>query len=297
MQVKQDALRSDLDIDIYFDSLQIGSSDHLEAWDSEPQDDSENINFKSLDLVDIEISLLKAEPSTGFCLPTLPDWNRQGDWGKRALSQAALERLTHEVKVLSQQIKNTPQRITHRSKQWRSPSTGMTQSLKGRWVPTGLLSVLLGIACFYGYSEGFSPNSLGSEITALQAEGRPKTLQIRTASPFVQSSTLSAVASETFRTAVNHAMSAAELTQTAKTAEEWSVVANHWLTAIQLMHSMPSSHSKHDVAAQKVEEYARNLVYAQSNMTMTAPQQQEGSRQDSDKHDLDINSAIFRKPN
>lgn len=75
-----------------------------------------------------------------------------------------------------------------------------------------------------------------------------------------------ATGSNPFREAVNQAMSAAELTQTAQTAEEWNRVADLWLEAISSMNVVPQTHPKYSIAVQKVEEYAGNLVYAQSRV-------------------------------
>ena len=77
---------------------------------------------------------------------------------------------------------------------------------------------------------------------------------------------------EAFRWAVNRAMSAAELTQTAHSIKEWQQVSDWWQEAIQLMETVPSSDKRHDVAVAKVSEYRTNLQYAQK-------QAQEASNQ------------------
>jgi len=68
---------------------------------------------------------------------------------------------------------------------------------------------------------------------------------------------------EAFRWAVNRAMSAAELTQTAHSIKEWQQVSDWWQEAIQLMQTVPSSDKRYDVAVSRVPEYQANLQYAQ----------------------------------
>lgn len=68
-----------------------------------------------------------------------------------------------------------------------------------------------------------------------------------------------------FRDAVNKATSAAQLTQTAQTAEEWQTVANDWQAAIALMQAVPEGDPNYAVAQQKAAEYQKNLEYAQQN--------------------------------
>lgn len=68
--------------------------------------------------------------------------------------------------------------------------------------------------------------------------------------------------SEEFRLAVNKAMSAAELAQSAKTKQEWNKVAAWWEEASDLMAAVPQVHSKAAIAQEKVIEYAQNRQYA-----------------------------------
>lgn len=76
--------------------------------------------------------------------------------------------------------------------------------------------------------------------------------------------------SEAFRWAVNRAMSAAELTQTAQSPKEWQQVANWWQEAIKLMQAVPNSDDNHRVALAKITEYQNNLTYAQNRTAETA---------------------------
>jgi len=86
-------------------------------------------------------------------------------------------------------------------------------------------------------------------------------------SPSSSSPTLSSQP-EPFQNAVNQALHAATLTQSAQTPEEWDIVVSHWQDAIALMDTVPPSHPKHSLAQQKVAEYQENLNYAQKNATI-----------------------------
>ncbi len=68
--------------------------------------------------------------------------------------------------------------------------------------------------------------------------------------------------SEPFRWAVNRAISAADLTQRAQSAQEWQAVATWWQEAIALMRQVPTSYERYDVAQSRIADYERNLQYA-----------------------------------
>lgn len=74
-----------------------------------------------------------------------------------------------------------------------------------------------------------------------------------------------------FRVGSSQAMNAAELTQTAEFQEDWGQVALLWQQAISSMKAVPASHPSYAIAQQKLEEYERNLQYAQSNVSSRSP--------------------------
>ncbi len=76
--------------------------------------------------------------------------------------------------------------------------------------------------------------------------------------------------SDPFKQGVDKAMTAAELTQTAKFKEEWVEVVLLWQEAIAQMQAVPKTSPNHALARQKVGEYTRNLQYAQSNVNTRA---------------------------
>ncbi|MEB3279008.1 MAG: hypothetical protein VKK42_08845 [Lyngbya sp.] len=74
-----------------------------------------------------------------------------------------------------------------------------------------------------------------------------------------------------FNLAMNKAKSAANLTQTAKSYEQWNQVYSDWQDAISLLENIPASHQKSDLALQKITEYQSNLDYAKKQITRTDP--------------------------
>lgn len=67
-----------------------------------------------------------------------------------------------------------------------------------------------------------------------------------------------------FRDAVNTALAATDLNETAESTTDWREVALQWQRAIELMKAVPKSHEKYDVAQERaLETYPKNLAYAQ----------------------------------
>lgn len=66
-----------------------------------------------------------------------------------------------------------------------------------------------------------------------------------------------------FREAVNRAMSAVAIGQSAQSAEDWQLVVNRWQQAVALMGRVPPTHPDHAQAQAKVQEYQQNLAAAQ----------------------------------
>jgi hypothetical protein len=69
-----------------------------------------------------------------------------------------------------------------------------------------------------------------------------------------------------FREAVNAALKAANLTQTALTKKDWQVVSQYWIGAIDLMKTVPPDSPHYSLAQHKIMEYSSNLVYSQSKV-------------------------------
>ena len=86
-----------------------------------------------------------------------------------------------------------------------------------------------------------------------------------TPSPVTSQSPNVLLQTDTFREAVSKAINAANLTQSAKSPDEWKTVASQWEAAIALMKTVPSSSPNYVVAQQKIKEYQINLNYAEKN--------------------------------
>ncbi|MEH1961782.1 MAG: hypothetical protein V7L05_18245 [Nostoc sp.] len=84
-------------------------------------------------------------------------------------------------------------------------------------------------------------------------------------SPVTSESPTVFLKTDTFREAVNKAINAANLTQSAKSPDDWKTVVSQWEAAIVLMKTVPSSSPNYVVAQQKIKEYQRNLNYAEKN--------------------------------
>jgi hypothetical protein len=103
------------------------------------------------------------------------------------------------------------------------------------------------------------------EAETQPTEAQPAPTQAPPAeTPKTESSAPAVSANDPFPEAVRKAISAAQLTQTASTPEEWDQVAADWQSAIDLMQSVPDSNPKYSVAQQRVPVYQKNLQYAQN---------------------------------
>ena len=80
-----------------------------------------------------------------------------------------------------------------------------------------------------------------------------------------------ATAPDTFREAVNSAVKAAELGRSAKTKEDWAIVADRWQEAVSLMRRVPVSSANNELAQTKVIEYQKYLLYAQESAVNPPP--------------------------
>lgn len=122
---------------------------------------------------------------------------------------------------------------------------------------------------------GFVADLKTGDIYAVQvfrgeasATASPATVSPATVSPATASTIPTSPATaipDPFRAAVNAATTAAQLTQTARSPQQWAVVAEHWHQAIANMQAVPPEHPRRTVAQQKAQEYASNLAYAQQN--------------------------------
>ncbi|MDZ8108922.1 MAG: hypothetical protein RM338_25315 [Nostoc sp. DedQUE12a] len=106
------------------------------------------------------------------------------------------------------------------------------------------------------------------EIFPLSLKNQPETPSktvLVTPSPLTSESPNVLLKTDSFREAVNKAIMAANLTQSAKSPDEWKTVVSEWQEAIALMKNVPSSSPNYAIAQQKIIEYQKNLDYAQKN--------------------------------
>ncbi|MBE9078535.1 hypothetical protein IQ241_14730, partial [Romeria aff. gracilis LEGE 07310] len=75
--------------------------------------------------------------------------------------------------------------------------------------------------------------------------------------------TYAKAAIDTFREGVNAATLAAELTQQAKTVQDWRQVGQLWLEALSLMRLVSQNSPHYAIAQQRLTQYADNFTYAQ----------------------------------
>jgi glucan phosphoethanolaminetransferase (alkaline phosphatase superfamily) len=127
----------------------------------------------------------------------------------------------------------------------------------------GLVAILSGsvIAASFGASSRISPKQTISLETEAQSSSTAPEL-IPLSSP-TSTSTAPAAQSDSFREAVNAAMDAAVLTQSATSKDDWDLVVSKWQNAISLLKRVPKSNSNYPKAQAKVQEYEKNLNYAQ----------------------------------
>ncbi len=102
----------------------------------------------------------------------------------------------------------------------------------------------------------------------------------QTPQPVVQQQTPSPQPTpDPFPQAVKAAISAAQLTQTAKTDQEWKTIISNWQTAIEMMQAVPPTSNNHQTAQQKIPEYQKNLNYAKNRQQLTRkPRIQRGEQ-------------------
>ncbi|HAG80288.1 MAG TPA: hypothetical protein DCL61_03735 [Cyanobacteria bacterium UBA12227] len=128
---------------------------------------------------------------------------------------------------------------------------------------SGWLTILLGGGILVSSGELSIPSQTASITFDSGSEFTPTPSSSVSPSPTVFPDRTSP--NDPFREAVNQAMKAAELTQKAQTSEQWIAVSQAWQAAINLMKAVPSDSSNYAVAQEKVQEYQKNLTYAQKN--------------------------------
>lgn len=74
-------------------------------------------------------------------------------------------------------------------------------------------------------------------------------------------------AKENYERALDAAYSAASLSQSAQSPDDWQLVISRWQEAIELLRAVPASSTYHAIAQAKIAQYQRNLRIAQQQAT------------------------------
>lgn len=110
------------------------------------------------------------------------------------------------------------------------------------------LSGLVNSIPFIGGGEGDAPETQEGATPAAEQSAPGESGTSEAVDPFEQ--------------AVNSAIKAGEMAQTAQTQQEWQKVAEQWSDAIAKMEAVPETHEKYETAQQKATQYQPNLEYA-----------------------------------
>lgn len=121
-----------------------------------------------------------------------------------------------------------------------------------------IFSIPLGIY----FSSEFSEILRSTSKSSTQIPSKPVLV---TPSPVTSESPTVLLQTDRFREAVRKAINAANLTQSAKSPDEWKTVVSQWQAAIALMKTVESSSPNYLVAQQKIKEYQKNINYAEKN--------------------------------
>jgi predicted aspartyl protease len=78
-------------------------------------------------------------------------------------------------------------------------------------------------------------------------------------------------ATELYKQALDAAYSAATISQSAQSADDWQLVISRWQEAIALLEAVSSSSPNYAIAQSKIAEYKRNLNIAQQQATRPRP--------------------------
>ncbi|NES75438.1 MULTISPECIES: hypothetical protein [Okeania] len=104
-------------------------------------------------------------------------------------------------------------------------------------------------------------NSENLEIEEVKTQPTPVYSPIKKSSP-IPKTTIVLPPPDPFKLAVNRAINAAEMAQSAQTKIEWEAVASQWQDATEFMKIVPASHPKYKQARKKVKEYQGYADYA-----------------------------------
>ena len=77
---------------------------------------------------------------------------------------------------------------------------------------------------------------------------------------------LTSTVADPYEWALDAAQSANSISQSAQSADDWNLVVSRWLEAINFLKTVPTSSPYYAIAKTKINDYQRNLTYAQQQV-------------------------------
>lgn len=138
-----------------------------------------------------------------------------------------------------------------------------------------VLSLLLGTLTVFGAACGNFTSS--NRVANRVSESPPETVTpVATPSPVPVASPQASAppGSLEYQQALDKAYSAASIAQSAQSQADWQLVESRWQNAIAILQAIPQESPQYSVAQTKVNEYQRNLSYAQQQALSASRQRQ-----------------------
>ncbi len=139
-------------------------------------------------------------------------------------------------------------------------------------------AALSGLGGLYLFRSQWLPQSASQTVASPDVATADGTDTLTTttpvASPVTQtrpSTQSSSAPAQPFHAAVNQAIKAANLTQSATTQTDWQTVTDRWQNAIAFLEAVPDDSPQYITAQEKIAEYQKNLNYAQQKLAALAP--------------------------
>lgn len=124
------------------------------------------------------------------------------------------------------------------------------------------VALLLGSSLFIGTACTIRPQA--SRVNTLKpTAANEATKAIAPSSPITPTPPAATPTPDPYQQALQRASSAATVSQSAQSRDDWTLAANRWQQAIALLSTLPSTHPNHAQSQNKLAEYRRNLTYAQ----------------------------------
>ncbi len=125
-------------------------------------------------------------------------------------------------------------------------------------VTRAVLLNLLGLSLVACSQQNFPP-----QATVSPSSVTPNATKTTQPNPIVASGGATTAKLDPYQLAIERASSAYTIGRSAQSQDDWRLVVNRWQQAIALMQTVPTSHSHHHQAKQKLAEYRQHLAHAQ----------------------------------